>query len=284
MNRIVRVGSVPYLNSKPLTEGYRSLEGIAEFVFEPPSRLSAALARGELDVVLGSSIDYLRGNLEILPEVGIISRSAVNSVLLTGEVPIEEARTVNLDPSSLTSCALVCLWYKERVGRIPQFSRFPLGSPQASGCDAQLAIGDEALRRSGSFAYQVDMGAAWREWMGHPFVYAVWLVRRGVDLGEVGPFLRSRPARVEAGLVSMAERASEELGLDRSVCVEYLTSSLHFRLDPDSIEGLRRFLDLGALHHGWLQDTIAGFPDLGVAFPVAVEFYDLSRRRLSTGS
>jgi len=284
MNRIVRVGSVPYLNSKPLTEGFRSLEGFADFRFEPPSKLSAALALGELDVVLGSSIDYLRGDLEILPGVGIVSRSAVNSVLLTGEVPIEEARTVNLDPSSLTSCALVCLWYKERIGRVPRFSRYPLGSPEALACEVQLAIGDEALRRSGAFSYQADMGAVWREWMGHPFVYAVWLVRKGVDLGEVGPFLVSRPARLDTGLVSIAERASQELGLDRSVCVEYLTSSLSFRLDPDCIEGLRRFLDLGALHHAWLQETISGFPDLGVRRPVSIDFYDLSQRELSTGS
>jgi chorismate dehydratase len=46
--------------------------------------------------------------------------------------------------------------------------------------DAFLAIGDEALRlkRSGIYPHVLDMGTAWYDWTGLPFVFAVWVVRK----------------------------------------------------------------------------------------------------------
>jgi chorismate dehydratase len=284
MNQRIRVGAVPYLNSRPLIHGYRSVEDAADFVFAAPSDLSGMMARSELDVSLGSSVGYLGGGVKVLPGVGIISRGPVNSVLLTGGKPAEFAETVNLDPSSLTSCTLAALWYRECLGRTPRFSRFPIDSEEAGRCDAQLAIGDAALRRNGMAECQVDLGAAWEEWVGHPFVYAVWLVRSDVELGEVGRFLATAPARNGQRLLALAEEASADLGLDRNTCVEYLTNALQFSLDGEALQGLDLFLNMAARHHEWLCEVIEGFPPLGVSLPVEVAFSDLRFERFCTGS
>jgi chorismate dehydratase len=280
----LRVGVVPYLNAHPLIEGHEAFLDRAEFYFVPPSQLSAMLAREELDLALLSSVEYLRGVYEILPEVGIVSRGAVNSVLLTGSGPIEEAESVNLDPNSLTSCALAVLWYRLRLGRSPKFSRFPIGSPAALGCDAQLAIGDEGLYRSGRARFQMDLGAAWKEWMGHSFVYAAWLVRKGIHLGALASFLMAAPTHRGRPLAALAAEASRRLGLSDDMCLQYLAHSLQFRLDEEALLGLECYLNLVAENHAWLVDMIPDLPPLGLEPPIQIHFHTSTVSQYSIGS
>ncbi|MCA9446977.1 MAG: menaquinone biosynthesis protein [Candidatus Omnitrophica bacterium] len=273
MKSKIQVGAVPYLNSKPLVQGHESFLQEADFVFAPPSQLSRMIGEGLVDVALCSSIEYLRGGLDILPGVGVISRGAVNSVILTSEKPVEQAKTVNLDPSSLTSCALTGLWYWRFLKQDPQFSRYPVESPEAKACDAQLAIGDLGLQRAGRFAHQLDLGAAWMEWTGSPFVYAVWLVRQESVLGSIGKYLMDAPKRVHKTIPQLAVEASEELGLTNDLCVGYLTDSLQFTLDGEALIGLQRFLTLAAAEHHRLREIVPDLPALGVEIPVTINYH-----------
>jgi len=273
MNDRIQVGVVPYLNAKPLVDGYESIEHLADFHFMPPAQLATGLAAGQIDVGLVSVVEYLRGDYDILPEVGIVSRGAVNSVLLTGSKPIEEARTVNLDPASLTSCALAVLWYHARLDRSPKFFRHPIDSPEAARCDAQLAIGDVGLSRTGKSAYQVDLGAVWEEWTGRPCVYAAWLVRKRVDLGPVADFLVEAAARSVDSLPAIAMSASHRLGIKGEVCLEYLTSSLQFVLDEQALEGLETLLSLTAKYRDQIDSCVPDFPPVRFSSPVRVNFY-----------
>ena len=53
--------------------------------------------------------------------------------------------------------------------------------------DAVLLIGDRAMRAClPGFAHAFDLGQEWHDWTDLPFVYAVWAVREGADLGVVG--------------------------------------------------------------------------------------------------
>lgn len=274
MTRKIQVGAIPYLNGKPLIEGYESLRDLADFQFHRPSRLAELMAADEIDIGLVSCVEYLRGKYDILPDVGVVSRGAVNSVLLTGQKPVGEAETVNLDPSSLTSCTLTALWYRLKLGTDPTFSRHPIGSPAALACDAQLAIGDEGLFRSGLSGYQVDLGEVWKEWIGYPFVYAAWLVRRDKALGRVGGFLRNAARQARRPLRELAEEASRRLGLDDSLCLQYLTHSLQFSLDQEAITGLEVFLNMAGENAFWLSEIIQGFPPVNIPLPIRVEFHD----------
>lgn len=282
MNTKIQVGVVPYLNSKPLVQGWEAHRDRADFIFAPPSRLSVMMGEGRLDAALLSSIEYLRGGLEILPGVGVISRGAVNSVVLTSDRPVEEAETVNLDPSSLTSCALTALWYWRFLKKSPRFFRHPVDSPEAFACDAQLAIGDVGLQRAGRAAHQLDLGAAWKEWTGSPFVYAAWVIREGVDLGVIGDFLMEAPKRVHQSIPQLAFEASEELGLAGEVCVGYLTDSLQFTLDGEALIGLQRFLTLAAAEHSRIREIVPELPPLGVEIPVTIHPYQNRRVDLSS--
>ena len=79
--------------------------------------------------------------------------------------------------------------------------------------DAVLLIGDRAMRAClPGFAHAFDLGQEWYDWTGLPFVYAVWAVRRGVDLGGVEPAPRggqaARPGARRRRSPSARRRAS----------------------------------------------------------------------------
>ena len=91
-----RIGSVPYLNSVPLTCGLEN-----ETLFVVPSKLADMLRNGELDAALVSITEALfHENYDILDGVAIASRGAVKSVFLAHRKPLDESK-----PSTATQPA-----------------------------------------------------------------------------------------------------------------------------------------------------------------------------------
>ena len=55
-----------------------------------------------------------------------------------------------------------------------------------STADAVLVIGDRAMKvPDAPFHSVVDLAEAWNALTGLPFVFALWVVRPGVDLGDL---------------------------------------------------------------------------------------------------
>src|SRR5207248_7575573 len=79
---------------------------------------------------------------------------------------------------------------------------------------------------------------------GLPFVFALWTVRPGVDLGGVGRALvRAKQAGLES-VGRIAQREAPRLGLDAGFCRRYLQTLLCFDLGPRELAGLRRYYEL----------------------------------------
>ena len=247
MDAPLRVGAVRYLNAKPL---YYRLEEFAPGVrlwMDLPSRLADQLGRGELDLGLIPSVEYLRGaasGYEILPGFAIAAKGPVRSVKLFSRVPFDEIRRLALDEGSRTSQALTRVWLDAAHGVRPEvIETLPMGgSALESTADAVLVIGDRAmLVPDAPFHSVVDLAEAWRDLTGLPFVFALWVARPGVDLGDL-PAALDR-CRVE-GLAHAEEIADEngpKLGLDRETCVDYLTRVLSYDLGEPELAGLRLF-------------------------------------------
>ena len=107
MQRVLRIGAVNYLNTKPLICDLPELAPEAELVLDVPSRLADQLAAGALDVALIPVIEYFRGGpYTIVPNIAIASRGPVLSVTLFSRVPWASIRRVALDEGSRTSAAL----------------------------------------------------------------------------------------------------------------------------------------------------------------------------------
>jgi chorismate dehydratase len=241
------VGAVSYLNARPLYYGLSDLAHEIELVLEVPSRLSDMLAAGELDVALIPSVEYLRGahlGYEIIPGFAIAALGPVHSVKLFSRVPISQIDRLALDEGSRTSHVLARVWLEARHGVRPQrVELLPLGVPVLeSTADAVVVIGDRAMQvPMEPFCDVVDLAEAWRDLTGLPFVFALWVTRGGVDLGELpGALARSR----SLGLAQAAEisRAhGPRLGLDFATCYDYLTQVLSYELGEPELAGLSRF-------------------------------------------
>ncbi|OYV73122.1 MAG: hypothetical protein B7Z72_03195, partial [Gemmatimonadetes bacterium 21-71-4] len=88
-----------------------------------------------------------------------------------------------------------------------------------------------------------DLGAAWKQWTGLPFVFAVWVAQRATDVQEAlrvhGGLIASRDWGL-AHLDILATQASLATGVGQPVCLEYL-SGLDYRLSYGHLAGLTEF-------------------------------------------
>lgn len=184
----LNLGRIEYLNVFPI---YYPLEnGIIPNPFNiirgVPSYLNGLAAKGELDMSPVSSIEYARNAplYYIVPDLSISSFGKVQSVLLLSRAPVDQlsGKKVLVSSHSHTSVGLLRILSRMRYNVELEFetSAFPTGGARNELPDAFLAIGDEALRLGGSGIYPevLDLGAAWYDWTGLPFVFAVWVVRK----------------------------------------------------------------------------------------------------------
>jgi len=116
--------------------------------------------------------------------------------------------------------------------------------------DARLIIGDAALLLSSgasglarNYPFAYDLGAAWKEWTGLPFVFAVWVAQRSApverSLALHAPLIRSRDWGL-ANLGVLAEQAASATGVSRKAALEYL-SGLDYGLRYEHLAGLTTF-------------------------------------------
>jgi chorismate dehydratase len=167
----------------------------------------------------------------------------VLSVTLFSRVPWTGIRRVALDEGSRTSAALTQVLLRGRHGVRPEVVPLPLDS-QAEDVDADavLLIGDRAMRAClPGFAHAYDLGQEWHDWTGLPFVYAVWAVRAGVDLGPVATALHEAKRRGLAAVGRIAHAEAPRLGLDAGFCRRYLGNIIHFDLGPREQAGLHHY-------------------------------------------
>ncbi len=261
----IRIGAVNYLNTKPLICDLDKLAPEADLILDLPSRLADRLAEGQLDVALIPVIEYFRaGSYSIVPDISIATRGPVLSVTLFSRVPWSEIRSVALDAGSRTSAALTQVLLRKRHGVTPHLR--PLAMDSAADevdADAVLLIGDRAMRAClPGFPHAFDLGQEWYDWTGLPFVYAVWAVREGVELGRVAWALAEAKRRglARAGLI--AHREAPALGLDAGFCRRYLSNILHFDLGPREQAGL---------HHYYMLACELGLAPGGVTLRFAEE-------------
>jgi len=236
-----RVGSVPYLNAVPLTRGLEE-----QVIFVPPSRLAELLQRDELDAALVSVTEVLfNDRYDILDGIAVASLGEVKSVFLAHRRPIEDVKEVFWDTASLTSVNLLRVLLAER-GLRPEFKSLP-GYEAGSMPDYALLIGDPALDfLLGPRQHEIwDLGAAWYELTGLPFVYAVWALRRGVDNSRLRRQLREAKS---FGLDTLDSIISTRTEYDYDFRKDYLGWHIHYHLGADERRGLAKFMELLRKH------------------------------------
>jgi len=250
MTALWRIGSVPYLNAKPLLWGLDRDPGV-RLILKPPAELVPLMERGRLHAALLPSIEAIRLGLVHVPGLAIASPGRTGSVLLHLKKPLKQVRTVALDRNSRTTNALTRILLERRYGLRPRYVKHdPDGSRdfrRDPKVDAAVTIGDASFRDWGLPA--LDLGAAWKDMTGVPFVFALWaLPRRNASLENR---LKTAAREGRRRLKEIVAAEHEKAGLTRAECVRYLTEHITYDLDPAELAGLKLFerhaRDLGLL-------------------------------------
>jgi chorismate dehydratase len=252
----MKLGRIPWINCYPVYGAMdRGLvQAGAETVSGTASELNDLLAAGELDVSVVSAVEYARNAAQyhLLPDLAITCDGPVHSVALFSRRPVAEldGGTILLTASSRTSVLLLQLLCRHRWRITPHFATAraeatDLVTLAGLPHDAVLVIGDAALLLADQQRYPcfTDLGAAWKEWTGLPFVFAVWAARRTVPLPSAqalhARLLESRAWGL-THLDTLAREAADRTGVPEATCRAYL-GDLDYALSYRHLAGLTDF-------------------------------------------
>jgi chorismate dehydratase len=246
----LRVGCVKYLNARPLIRGWPG-----EVEFDHPSALCQRLAKGQLDVALVSSFEFLRNPIyRIVDDVSISSDGPVYSVVVAHRGEFSNIEEIELDPASKTAVNLLRCLLAE-LGLTPCLTSRTSESTGSSR--ARLIIGDQAIsfrqNHAGEFQFW-DLGEQWKKLTGLPFVYALWLIRPDVpDAKSIAQRLRGLRDESLADIQvivsdAVADAADKKQQITQEFLDRYYNEHLRFGFGTREKQGLQTFADLCSKH------------------------------------
>lgn len=243
----LRIGSVSFLNAKPLIYGLEKQPDL-EVRLEIPSRLLDGVRERRFDLALLPIIDYQHlPDSIVVPAGGIGCDGPTLTVRIFSKVPLADVTTLACDTDSHTSVALARIVFAERYGIAPEF--VPLHAATDQPTTAWLLIGDKVVSQEPTgFPHQIDLGQAWKELTGLPFVFAAWITRAGIDLRDLPARLETAWERGLADVEQIIARFAQPHGWPADVARKYLTHYLKFNIGPRQLEAIALFHQLAARH------------------------------------
>lgn len=242
-NNKVRVGAVSYLNTKPLIYGFEQggMKDDIELIYDYPARIANLLLNDEIDVGLVPVAVLPRlQRYEVITDYCIGCNGTVASVCLFSDVPVNEIKVVLLDYQSRTSVALIQLLIQEHwkinpvlINTTEDFRK------QITGTTAGLIIGDRAFEQRKISPYIFDLGLAWKQFTGMPFVFATWASNKKLDDG----FVQSFNEATQSGIRNLDEVVAGN-PYDLFDLKAYYTEYISYSLDDNKIKGMELFLKI----------------------------------------
>lgn len=238
----IRVGAVSYLNTKPLLYGIKRhpVMDEIELIEDYPSKIAQMLIEDEIDIGL-IPVAATRRLTEwyIDSDYCIGSNGTVASVCIFSEVPIEEVEKVYLDYQSRTSVNLAKILLKEYWKKDVEFidATGEDFREQIKGTTAGVVIGDRALEQRSKSKFIYDLGEAWKDHTGLPFVFAAWIANKKLPKRFIASFNEANALGVEKIEEVIKENVFTHFDLHK-----YYTSCISYTLDEQKKKGLELFL------------------------------------------
>lgn len=237
----IKVGAVSYLNTKPLIYGFEQgmMSEQIELLFDFPSNIAKKLLHNEIEIgLVPVAVLPLMKEYHIVADYCIGCNGAVASVCLFSDVPVHEIKTVLLDYQSRTSVALLKILLKEYWKIEPELVAAEKGFEQnIKGTTAGLVIGDRAFRQIPVSKYHFDLGLAWKEMTGLPFVFAAWVSNKKMSESFIASF--NQATRLGLENISEVVAQNEFAYFDMQ---HYYTRYISYEFGDDKKEALQKFL------------------------------------------
>lgn len=206
-----------------------------------PSNIASFLQSGKIDIgLVPVAILPQLDEYHIHTDYCIGCDGPVASVCLFSEVPIHEVKTVLLDYQSRTSVALLKLllhYYWELQPLLVNTSSDY--SDEIQDTTAGLVIGDRSFKQRKKSRYAYDLGEAWKQYTGLPFVFAAWVSKRPLDPRFVAEFSAANASGVGNVAAVLKTVSSPLFNLE-----EYFTRCISYPFDAAKKRGLQKFMEL----------------------------------------
>jgi chorismate dehydratase len=240
-----RIGAVSYLNTRPLLLGLaqEGFKNRIDLVKSYPAKIAQELLAGQIDIgLVPVAIIPQLTHPHIISNYVIGTNGAVASVALFSQVPIDEIKSIYLDYQSRTSVQLLKILLAQFWKKEVEFLAATEGYiDQISGTTAGLIIGDRALDNLNKFPYMYDLGLAWKQHTGLPFVFAAWVANQPIPAEFMAAFDAANGygvARLEE-VISLIPANEQVYDLHK-----YYTENISYVYDEEKKLGLKAFLNL----------------------------------------
>ena len=210
-----------------------------EMVIDYPASIASMLLEDEIDMgLVPVAIIPAMKKYYINGSYCIGSNGPVASVCLFSETPIEKVEKVLLDYQSRTSVQLARILLREFWKVTPELiGAGPDLRDHIKGTTAGVVIGDRALEQRMVSPYIYDLGEAWKEMTGLPFVFAAWISNKPLDKQFIADFDEANWRGIRQIDAVVAENPYTTFNLR-----DYFTKYLDYRLDDAKKYGLEKFL------------------------------------------
>ena len=231
----IKISAVSYTNTIPFIYGINQNQELLNQIdlrLDVPSACAHNLTTNQVDVGLVPVAALLDiPNYQIISDYCIGSVGKVTSVFIFSKKPMTEIKTIRLDLQSRTSnnLARVLLknyWQKE-VELIDDEREE----------DAYVQIGDRTFGKDKSEPYAYDLGEAWTDFSGLPFVYAVWAANKDIPSKFISVFNKA----LKFGLDNR-EEVLKDIPEHKNIDIrEYLLNSINYDLDDEKRAAIKLF-------------------------------------------
>lgn len=239
----LKLTAVSYLNTKPLLYGIfkSSIAEKIDLQLDIPSVCAAKLrdGRADLGLVPVAVIPELPSP-RIISDYCIGTVGTVHTVAVFADRPLEELTHLYLDHHSRTSVELVQILLREYWRLAPELIPATEGYIETiGGTTGGLVIGDRTIGLHQRFPYVYDLGEAWMDHTGLPFVFAAWISNQSPD----SEFILEFNLALQLGLQHIPELIyllpTPQPGFDLK---EYFTHFISYELDARKKQALALFL------------------------------------------
>lgn len=239
----IRISAVSYTNTKPFLYGiqHSDIMDKIELSLDMPSDCAQKLIDDKVDIGLIPVAATLN-----LPEWHLVSDycigavGAVNSVFIFSNCPIEQVKTLQLDPQSRSSNNLAKVLLKNYWKLSPEFivEATDYGT-STNESTAFVQIGDRTFGKTGNYAYVYDLAAEWTNFTGLPFTFAAWIANKPISQEFIDEFNKA----LQYGLDHRTDLFKEMAMRTDFDIKDYLMHKIDFPLTEQKKKALYLFID-----------------------------------------
>ena len=211
-----------------------------ELLTDFPASIADMLIQNKVDISLVpvATIPFLK-EYHIITDYCIGTIGEVASVCLFSDVPVKEIKVILLDYQSRSSVGLLKILIKDFWKIDVEFIIAGEGyEDKIMANTAGLVIGDRAFIQRKKRKYIYDLGSAWKEMTGLPFVFAAWISNK--KLAET--FITNFNASTGEGFKHLTDIISAN-PYPHYDLKKYYTKNISFNLDDDKRKGLKEYLN-----------------------------------------